>query len=408
MKWLVSPLMLSVCTFAVVHFIDAAPAPASAKPAAAAAVKKQETFKTFTGKVLANKVRMRVKPDVESHIIRQFNKNDLLLVVAEKGDFYAIEPPKEMKAYVFRSYVLDNVVEASRVNVRLEPHIDAPIIAQLQMGDKVNGHVCTMNHKWLEITPPADAKFYISKEFISQVGGPDYLVMMEKRKTQAEESLSKAFFTAECECKKPYEEMSILEPTEQLQTIVRNFSDFPEITKQAKEGLALLKDSYLQKKIAFLESKTELSASAKEEMLTKHKTETSEFFTEASPSPRTSTWGKRAVQKDMTDQMRLWDTVEESLFLSWNAFHTNKTLDDFYTEQKANASVIFGTVEPYNHPVKNKPGDFILRGEDTPLAYLYSTRINLHECVGKKVSLLVTSRPNNHFAFPAYYVLSVE
>lgn len=408
MKWLVSPWMLSVCTFAVVPIVDAAPAPASAKTSPAAPIKKQETFKTFTGKVLANKVRMRVKPDLESHIIRQFNKNDLLLIVAEKGDFYAIQPPKEMKAYVFRSYILDNVVEANRVNVRLEPHIDAPIIGQLQAGDKINGQICSMNHKWLEIAPPADAKFYISKEFITQVGGPDYLVMMDKRKNQAEESLSKAFFTAECECKKAYEEMSILEPTEQLQAIVRNFSDFPEITKQAKEGLALLKDSYLQKKIAFLESKAELSASAKEELLAKHKTETKEFFSEAAPTPRAEGWGKRAVQKDMTDQMRLWDTVEESLFLSWNAFHTNKTLDDFYAEQKANATVVFGTIEPYNHPVKNKPGDFILRGEDTPVAYLYSTRVNLHDCVGKKVALLVTSRPNNHFAFPAYYVLSVE
>lgn len=404
MKWSFSPWMLSVCTLAALSFADAAPV--NVKPSAPTAAKKQETFKTFTGKVLANKVRMRVKPDLESHIIRQFNKNDLLLVVAEKGDFYAIQPPKEMKAYVFRSYVLDNIVEASRVNVRLEPHIDAPIIGQLQAGDKINGQICSMNHKWLEIDPPSDAKFYISKEFISQVGGPDYLVMMQKRKAQAEESLSKAFFIAESECKKDYEEMSILEPTEQLQTIVRNYSDFPEITKQAKEGLALLKDSYLQKKIAFLESKAELSASAKEELLAKHKSETKEFLTDS--APRTSAWGKRAIQKDMTDQMRLWDTVEESLFLSWNAFHTNKTLDDFYAEQKANASVVFGTIEPYNHPVKNKPGDFILRGDDAPLAYIYSTKVNLHDCVGKKVALLVTPRPNNHFAFPAYYVLSVE
>lgn len=406
MRWLVSPFVLSVCTLGFVLSAECAP-PSNAKTTVAAPAKKADSFKTFTGKILANKVRLRVKPDLESHIIRQVNKNDLLLIVAEEGDFYAVQPPKDMKAYVFRSYILDNVVEANRVNVRLEPHVDAPIIGQLQGGEKIEGKICSMNHKWLEIPPPSNAKFYVSKEFISQVGGPEYLVMMEMRKTQAEESLSKAFFTAEVECKKAYEEMSVIEPTEQFQAIVRNFSDFPEIAKQAREGLALLKDTYLQKKIAFLESKAELSSSAKEELLAKHKTESQELFAEAS-TENPSSFGKRAIARELNDQMRKWDAVEESLFLSWSAFHTNKTLDDFYAEQKANASIIIGTIEPYGHPVKNKPGDFVLRGEDAPLAYLYSTRVNLHACVGKKVSLLVSSRPNNHFAFPAYFVLSVE
>lgn len=407
MKWLVSPLVFTICTVGCAFSIYAAPAP-NTKTTPAAPAKKADSFKPFTGKVQANKVRLRAKADLESHIIRQVGKNDLLLIVGEEGDFYAVQPPKDTKAYVFRSYVLDNVVEANRVNVRLEPHVDAPIIGQLQGGEKVNGQICSMNHKWLEIPPPANAKFYVSKEFISQVGGPEYLALMDKRKTQAEESLSKAFFTAEVECKKAYEEMSIIEPTEQFQAIVRNFSDFPEIAKQAREGLALLKDTYLQKKIAFLESKTDLSHSAKEELLAKHKTESQELFAEAATNAPTDGWGKRAIARELTDQMRKWDAVEESLFLSWSAFHTTKTLDDFYAEQKANASVILGTIEPYGHPVKNKPGDFVLKGEDAPIAYLYSTRVNLHACIGKQVTLLVSPRPNNHFAFPAYYVLSVE
>lgn len=406
MKWLSSPLVFSICIFG---WVDAAPpSGAKAQLPPQQSAKKTDAFKSFTGKVMANKVRLRAKADLDGHIIRQVGKNDLLLIVAEEGEFYAVQPPKDTKAYVFRSYVLDNVVEANRVNVRLEPHVDAPIIGQLQGGEKINGQICSMNHKWLEISPPSTTKFYVSKEFISEVGGPDYIALMDKRKTQAEESLSKAFFTAEAECKKAYEEMSVLEPTEQFQTIVRNFSDFPEIAKQAREGLALLKDTYLQKKIAFLESKAELSTAAKDELLAKHKAESQELFADAAAEAPAGGFGKRAIQRELNDQMRKWDTVEESLFLSWSAFHTNRTLDDFYTEQKANASVVFGTIETYGHPVKNKPGDFILRGDDAPLAYLYSTRVNLSALLGKKVSLLVSPRPNHHFAFPAYYVLSVE
>ncbi|MEK7339256.1 MAG: hypothetical protein AABZ92_00910, partial [Verrucomicrobiota bacterium] len=58
--------------------------------------------------------------------------------------------------------------------------------------------------------------------------------------------------------------------------------------------------------------------------------------------------------------------------------------------------------------VKNKPGDFILRDKDIPLAYVYSTVVNLQDLVGKRVSLIATPRPNNNFAFPSYFVLDVK
>ena len=113
-------------------------------------------------------------------------------------------------------------------------------------------------------------------------------------------------------------------------------------------------------------------------------------------------------KKDAKDGAHFWDGIEESLYLSWTAFHTGRKVDDFYAEQKANSTVLSGKVETYDHPVKNRPGDFILRGEEAPIAYLYSTFIDLQKHEGKQVTLLVSPRPNNHFAFPAYFVLSVE
>jgi len=370
--------------------------------------KKNEAVKAFTGKVLANKVRIRAKPDVDSRIIRQVNKNELLLVVGEEGDFWAVQPPKGTKAYVFRSYILDNVVEANRVNVRLEPHVDAPIIGQLQGGEKVQGEICAMNHKWLEIAPPSNANFYVSKEYVEKAGGPDYLSAMEKRKGEVADLLNSAFFLAEAECKKAYEEMSPQEPIEKFQTVIRSYSDFPDSCQTAKEGLALLKETYLQKKITYLEARAELSPTAKEELIAKHIAENRDLLIDdAKPDP--SLWGKRTQPKiDLTDRMRFWDTIEESLYLSWAAFHTNKKIDDFYQEQKANATIVTGTVECYEHPVKNKPGDYILRGTNAPIAYLYSTQIDLEKLAGKNITMLVSPRPNNHFAFPAYFVLSVE
>ena len=370
--------------------------------------KKTENFKPFTGKVIASKVRVRIKPDLDSHIFRQVAKNDLLLIVGEDSDFYAVQPPKDTKAYIFRSYILDNVVEASRVNIRLEPHADGPIIGQLQAGDKVNGHPCALNHKWFEIAAPSSTRFYVSKEFIANVGGPDFIATSEKRKKQVDELLNAAFLSAETECKKNYEDMSPQPVIEQFQTIVKNYSDFAEATQQAKEALALLKDTYLQKKISYLESKAQLSPTVKDELLARHKAENKELFANGTLQASKELFAKRNTKKEMTDKMRFWDTMEESIYLSWTAFHTGRKMDDFYAEQKANAMVLTGVVETYDHPVKNRPGDYILQGNDCPLAYLYSTAVDLDKYEGREVTILVSPRPNNHFAFPAYYVLAVE
>lgn len=395
------------CILSFANLIFAAPAAPAPQPKQVQQAKKVDAFKPFTGKLVAGKVRIRAKADLDSPIVRQMNKNDLLLVVGEEGDFYAVEPLKDTKAYVFRSYVLDDVIEANRVNVRLEPHVDAPIIGQLQAGDKINGTICAMNHKWLEIVPPKGTRFFVAKEFVGQAGGPELLANMEKRKSQVEELIASAYLNAETECKKNYEEMSPQQAIEQFQTILRSYTDFPEAVAHAKEGMALLKETYLNKKIAYLESKAELSTTAKQELIAKHKAENTELFADGSVKLDSSLWSKRSSQKK--ELSGFWDTLEESLFLSWTAFHSGKTFDDYYSEQKANASVLTGTIERYTYDVKNKPGDFILRGtEDAPIAYLYSTQVDLEKYAGKTVTLLASPRPNNHFAFPAYYVFSVE
>ena len=193
-----------------------------------------------------------------------------------------------------------------------------------------------------------------------------------------------------------------------FQNVIRSYSDFPESVQMAKQGLALLKDTYLQKKIAYLESRSELSEAAKDELIAKHKADNQALFENEIVKPDPNLFGKRNAPKAETGRMHFWDTIEESLYLSWSAFHAGKKMDDFYQEQKANATVIIGKVETYDHPVKNKPGDYVLRNAGAPLAFVYSTQVDLEKFVGKNITMLVSPRPNNHFAFPAYFVLSVE
>lgn len=356
---------------------------------------------------------MRTKADLDSGIIRQYNKNDLVLVTGEEDEFYAVEPPSETKAYIYRCYVIDNVVEANRVNVRLEPHIDAPVIGQLQCGERIDSQICEMNNKWLEIRPPKGIKFYISKEFIDRAGSASYFSTMQKRLDEAKTLLHSSLLMLEVQCNKPYEEMSSQDTIAKFDRLIKEFGDLPDYVDQAKEGLSMLQENYLQKKIHYLEKKANALHHKSEPIFPEYEEskETADLTNDpkAPAKMEPKLYGStETISEDVTDKMQFWAPVEESLYLSWSAFHPEKKENDFYREQEVNGTVLTGIVEVYEHNFKNMPGDYVLRGEHAPIAYLYSTKIDLAKHVGEKITVNVSSRPNHHFAFPAYFVHSVE
>jgi hypothetical protein len=345
----------------------------------------EKPFSPFTGKVKKTKVRLRANADLESRVVKELGRSDLVLVVGEKGDFYAVEPPSNIKAYVFRSFVLDGVVEGNRVNVRLEPSLDAPIIGHLNSGDRIQGTLSSLNNKWYEIPPPAGTRFYVAKELVDSIGGPERKAQLDKRRVAAEQLLDAATLLSHVEMKKSFREMDIERIKQNYQTVMNDFTEFPELCDKAKEGFNALQEEYTQRKIAYLEDKSDGKSSLDE---------------------RTSS--KLEVALHPTDRMKMWEPVEESLYLGWATRNEDRSLDEFYDDQKQNAITVTGILEAYSLPVKMKPGDFIVKDKDLPLAYVYSTHINLQDFVGKKVTLTVAPRSNNSFAFPAYFVLSAE
>ncbi len=215
----------------------------------------EKSFAHFTGKVKRTKVRMRTNADLESKVVKELSRNDLLIVTGEKGDFYAVEPPAGTKAYVFRSFVLDGVVEGNRVNVRLEPSLEAPVIAHLNSGDRIKGMVSSINNKWYEISPPANAHFYVSKEYVESIGGPEVKVQIDKRKTAAEQLLDSAGLLTKSEMQRPFAEISLDRIKHNYEVVIGDYADFPDLVEKAKDSLAAVQEDYMQKRIAYLEIK---------------------------------------------------------------------------------------------------------------------------------------------------------
>jgi hypothetical protein len=371
-------------------------------------------FKAFTGKIVGNHVRLRVSSELDSPIVKELVKGDLLVVTGEKNDFYAVEPLEEMRAYIFRSLVLDGVIEGSRVNVRLLPDLESPIVGHLSAGDKVEGKIAEANPKWLEISVPTKTRFYVAKEYVDYAGGPELKVVRDRKKLELAKHLEKTESFTQLEMVKPFNEIDFEKVVQNYQVVSSEYKEFPEAVEKAKTKLVEMQDLYLQKKLAYLESKANQISKEIARKEQKNLEEASINKLRARAETPTTTASEDVAKKKLstisTEAMcaTSWEPVEENLYLSWAMSHRNKSIEEFYSDQKARAFKVCGIVEAYTDPVKNKPGDFIIRDKDVPVGYAYSTLIDLKQYVGKQVTVEVTSRSNNHFAFPAYFVLAID
>lgn len=375
-------LLLTLFSFAICGALE----PAVSPPAVPS-----PSFKAFTGKVLRNKVRLRLQPSIDSKVMREFSKDDLVLIIGEADEFYIVRPPEDTKAFIFRTFVLDDTVEGKNVNVRSEPDLEAPILAQLNSGDKVKGSISTQNSKWLQIAPPESTKFYIAKEYVENIGDSTLFGTLKKRREEVNALLNETYLLAQEELAKPYDQIHFDPIAASYSKVFTQYADFSTQAARAKELLSTAQDAYLHKKLAYLEAKAQNVPVAP-----------------APPLP--SDEAKTAVFDAITPQAAVWVSVEKALYQTWSSDNPSQTFQDYLKLQKKGAVFLIGVIEPYTRPVRNKPGDFLLIDRTTrlPTGYLYSTQVDLQKYVGQEVTLSAAPRPNNNFAHPAFYVFTVE
>lgn len=334
-------------------------------------------FVPFTGKIIRNKVRLRLQPNVESEVVRELSSQEMLLVTGEENSFYVVTPPEHVKAFVFRTFVLDDKIEGHRVNVRLKPDLESPIIGQLNAGDPVNGRICPSNNKWVEIDPPATVRFYVAKEFVEKVGDAQYLPTLQCKKAEATRKLDLIQNKVQQTLSHPCDVGCFDEAIADCDALIACYKECPQQVEKAKELKLMIQEACLQqsKKAACSTPVEEASVPVK-----------SSFST-------------------------VWKAAEQARFEQWAAeCDPAASMQDFYQKEKQGAVALRGVVQPFNRPLKNKPGDYLLvdKKSHIPIAYLYSTIIDLQEQVGKEIVVLGAPRPNNHFAYPAFHAMAVE
>lgn len=372
-----------------------------------------QKFTPFTGKIAKNKVRMRLAPTFDSPIIKQFDKDEMLIVTGEEEDFYSVQAPSNMKAYIFRTFVLDGVVEGNDVNVRLEPSTESSIIAKVSNGEIVEGKICSQNNKWLEINIPATTKFYINKELIEKAGDENYLVVHQKRKENLKKLLDQTIASIKKSESENFQKIDYEGITSNLKKISSEYSEFEKESTEANHLLVSFNENYGKRKLEDLEKRSkEFSDVAS---LQKEKTRLCKAIDEQ--KQELEVLNKEVCTKKITkviasvgsDVLSVWMPKEESLYAKWKAHQEEGSWEAFYNEQVKLSDTLVGKLESYQKKVSNKPGDYLLlNSKNIPIAYLYSTMIDLKDYLGKEVTISASKRPNNNFAYPAYFVLKVN
>lgn len=381
-------------------------------------------FEPFTGKITKTKVRLRLQSNYEGPVLREMSPDEYVIVTGETDDFYAVQPPADFRGYVFRTYILDNVIEADRVNVRLKPDREATIVGQLKSGDHVEGAPAAANNKWMEIKLPNKTRFYIAKEYVDRVGDVGFKERLDKKRESAYNLLNTTDAMSNAELQKPFDQMSITGIKANYQHIINDYPEFPEASAKAKESLAIIQEGYTTKKLAYLEEQSRFSsttAEANKKLSAELQAQKSkinnleqqieqgrQLATVAQTTVETPYGSRKPTQPPLN--MAVWLPIEEKLFNTWAQQTGRYSPQEFYNEQKQQSFILRGIIDPYTRSVKNKPGDFMLLNASSklPVAFLYSTHINLQDYVGHEVSILVNPRNNYNFAFPAYFVLTVE
>lgn len=373
-------------------------------------LEKQQTFAPFTGKIIGNKVRLRLSPNLEGQIIRELERGEIYAVVAENNEYYGVTPKKDVKAYIFRTHVLDNHVEGEKVNIRTAASLDAPVLAQLNAGEKVNIDPNGSKGKWYQIEVPKNVHLWVAKDYVEKVGPLEYAEKYSERVNEATQLLATATLISQAEFRKSFQEVDLDRITRNYERVLKDYSDLDDIHLQAKQAIQSLQKEYCDRKIEFLENKAGRAALEVKSLNAKlTHLKTPDISSEAKLS-MDSPFANILDNQGATDKMKIWQPIEYAKFQSW-AFRNEKndaTLQDFYQAEFLDAKTLSGLIEPFRTVVKSKPGSHLLTKDGQTVGYLYSTHINLSDFIDKNVSLKVTERENHNFAFPAYYVLDVK
>ncbi len=146
----------------------------------------EESKYPYVGKVNASRVNVRAGKGTNYRILQVAKKDDLIVVIAAKGEWLKIRCPDGSKVWVHSRFMkVDGdvaVAMSSKINVRATDSARDALVAQLEEGDVVQ--VIRKKGDWLQIKSPDNAVAWIFGKYVEYVDEEgEYVKNMRNKET---------------------------------------------------------------------------------------------------------------------------------------------------------------------------------------------------------------------------------
>jgi hypothetical protein len=121
-------------------------------------------------RVTAESVNLRTAPRMESEVVGQVAKDDVLDVLRIDGNWLEVVPPTNVDLWVYGDLVQTGEVAVSKLVVRSGPGISYATVGRLEKGQKLD--VRGSHGDWLKVTPPRGSAVWISRQFVEDFVRP--------------------------------------------------------------------------------------------------------------------------------------------------------------------------------------------------------------------------------------------
>lgn len=139
---------------------------------------------SFIGIVNTGDVNVRAGANINFEIITKLNRDELVEVLDKTFNWYKIKLPKDLSCFVGKDYVVSDDqnsgrITANSVNLRTRPNINSTILGQLNKDDKVI--ILGKKNDWYEIVMPQICFGWVNIKYISYYSKNDGIKISEEK-----------------------------------------------------------------------------------------------------------------------------------------------------------------------------------------------------------------------------------
>ncbi|MEN7972769.1 MAG: SH3 domain-containing protein [Verrucomicrobiota bacterium] len=124
----------------------------------------------FKVRVTGDRVSLRANPDINSELLERAMQGEELVFLGQTNGWVAVQAPESLDFWVSGQYVVNGVVQPTKLNIRSGPSQNYSVVCVVNKGDSIS--LRGEFNDWLKIAPPAGSLVWISEDYVEIIEPP--------------------------------------------------------------------------------------------------------------------------------------------------------------------------------------------------------------------------------------------